>query len=65
MRAPLFMSLDSYMPATRDAEKDLQEFLKNFLLLPIQGYWIGRVVVTMVVTIIVVIGLAAFFLLSC
>jgi hypothetical protein len=45
-----------------DDEEDIQEFLKNFPLLPeekkISRYWIGAAVVT----IILVVGLAAFFL---
>jgi hypothetical protein len=43
-------------------KEDLQEFLKNFLPLPVPRYWIGSVVVTIIVTIIVAIELAAFFL---
>jgi hypothetical protein len=47
---------------SHDEEKDVQEFLKNFLPLPVPRYWISSVVVMIIVTIILAIGLAAFLL---
>jgi hypothetical protein len=50
------------MPVPPNEEEDLPEFLKNFPPLPVPRYWIGSAVVTIIVTIIVVIGLATFLL---